>query len=67
MNIQIRYKNGLIAKCDNLSDALEFNNGDWDKISFSVSEDERFIIYRDGTWEHRTPESLKRQALEANV
>ncbi|KKM01451.1 hypothetical protein LCGC14_1794330 [marine sediment metagenome] len=65
MDIQIRYNDGMIAKCDNLGDALEFNNGDWDKVSFSVSdyEDERFIIWRDGTWEHRTPKSLKQQAF----
>ena len=64
MDIQIRYKGGLIAKCDNMLDALKFNDGNWEKISFSVSDSERFIIYRNGMWEHRTPESLKREALE---
>ena len=67
-HVQIRYKDGLLAQGYNLKEALKFNDGNWDKISFSVSDDdsERFIIYRDGTWEHRTPESLKQQALEAN-
>ena len=63
MDIQIRYNDGMLTKCDNMLDALKFNDGKWDKISFSVSDSERFIIYRDGTWEHRTPESIKGQAL----
>ena len=66
-HIQVRYNNGMLARAYNLVEALKFNDGNWDKISFSVSGSERFIIYRDGTWEHRTPESLKRQALEQNV
>ena len=62
-HVQVRYNNGMLAQSYSLIDALKFNDGDWDKISFSVSDSERFIIYRDGTWEHRTPESLKKQAL----
>ena len=62
-HVQIRYKNGLLAQGYSLAEALKFNDGNWDKISFSVSDNERFIIHRDGTWEHRTPESAKGQAL----
>ena len=65
MDIQIRYDGGVLAYgVDNIVDAINFHQGNWDKVSFSIAEDERFIIYRDGTWEHRTPESLKRQTLE---
>ena len=67
MDIQIRYNDGMIAKCDNLAEALKFNNGNWDKISFTVFDSERFIIYHDGTWEHRTPESLRTAALDIGL
>ena len=64
MDIQVRYNGGMLAKCDNLADALKFNDGNWEKISFTVFDSERFIIYHNGMWEHRTPESLKREALK---
>lgn len=64
MDIQIRYDGGALTPKNNLVDALKFNNGDWDKISFPISTSERFIIYRDGSWEHRTPEALKAAALK---
>jgi len=68
-HIQVRYNNGMFVQSYGLIEALKFNDGNWDKISFSLSDynSERFIIHRDGTWEHRTPESLKQQALEQNV
>jgi len=59
MDIQIRHNGGELTQRNDMSNALNFNEGDWDKISFAVAPNERFIIYRDGTWEHRTPASLR--------
>ncbi len=55
---QVRFGEGGIKEYDTLTDALNHRNGDWEKVSWTTTESDRLILYREGTWELRTPESL---------
>ena len=57
-SVQVRYDGGALEELDTIGEALIFNGGEWDKVSWTVGIAERLILYRDGTWEHRTPGSL---------
>ena len=60
---QVRSDGGAISNFMTLESALAHNDGQWDKVSWSVGKDSRMILYHDGTWEHRTPDSVVTQAV----
>ena len=52
---------GRLEEYQDLAEALAHAGGTWDKVSWST-QDGRLILFSDGTWEHRTPESLLKAA-----
>lgn len=50
---------GLLKEYQDLTEALAHEGGKWDKVSWTT-QDGRLILFSDGTWEHRTAESLRK-------
>ena len=56
---QVRFEGGALQRYTSLQEALSHDGGNWDKVSWSVDDSSRMILRKDGTWEYRTPESLR--------
>ena len=54
---------GALTDHETLSEALLHADGKWEKVSWSVGKSSRMILYSDGTWEWRTPESIRKLAV----
>jgi hypothetical protein len=54
-------KGGSISYFHDLEEALL---QEFDKISWTVGEHSRLILWADGTWEYRTPEAFRKQVME---
>ena len=66
LDFQVRYDGGALEHFASLEAALNFRDGDWDKVSWSVGEFGRMILRHSGTWEWLTPQSILKEIHHAD-